>query len=158
MTNYKSTRIAIVVSRFNEPVTKRLLEGAENRLRELHIPENNVDIKWVPGAVEIPLIAQQFAMQNKFDAIICLGAVIRGETSHYDYVCQQVSDGCLQVGLKYNIPVIFGVLTTENGEQAFDRVGGAHGHKGREAVDGALEMINVMQSFNQVVREEIYAH
>ena len=101
----------------------------------------------VQTEVEIPLTAQLLAQQNKYDAIICLGAVIRGETSHYDYVCEQVSQGCQQVMMQYDIPVIFGVLTTENEKQALDRVGGAHGHKGRDSADAAIEMIGLMQQF-----------
>jgi len=138
-------KIAIVVSQFNEFITGPLLDGAIERLKERNIDVATVPVTQVPGAVEIPLAAQQYARSRQFDAVICLGAVIRGETTHYDYVCNQVSNGCQQVALQHNIPIIFGVLTTENKEQALDRVGGAHGHKGRDAVDAAFQMMSVMQ-------------
>lgn len=141
-------KFAIVVSRFNETITDKLLQGALDRLTELKISHNNVDVFKVPGAVEIPLIAQKLAKQRRYQSIICLGAVIRGETTHYDYVCQQVSHGCQRVALDYEIPVIFGVLTTENEEQALDRLGGQHGHKGKDAVDAALETVACLASIN----------
>jgi len=134
--------IAIVVSRFNEPVSMKLLEGAESELKKT-IAADNIFVITVPGAGEIPLVAKQLAMQNKYDAIIALGAVIRGETTHYESVCDRVSFGCQQVMLEYNIPVIQAVLTTENAEQAFDRVGGKHGHKGVEAAQAAIEMVEI---------------
>lgn len=137
--------IAIVVSRFNEEVTQRLHDGAIQRLKELNFKDEQITAIWVPGAVEIPLVAQRLSHTKKYEAIICLGVVIRGETSHYDYVCEQVSQGCQRVSLDNNIPVIFGILTTENEEQALDRVGGQHGHKGRDAVDAALEMVAVLK-------------
>jgi 6,7-dimethyl-8-ribityllumazine synthase len=140
-----SFSVAIVVSRFNEQVTQRLCEGAIQRLKELKVPNDNITIIWVPGAVEIPIVVKQLARSNKYAAIITLGAVIRGETSHYDFVCKQVSDGCQQLALEYSIPVIFGVLTTENLEQALDRAGGKHSHQGREAVNAAFEMISILQ-------------
>lgn len=132
--------IAIVVSEFNEHITSALLEGCIEQLNAHGIKLKPDDITSVPGAVEIPLIAQRYAASTHYDAVICLGAVIRGETTHYDYVCQQVSYGCQQIALKYDLPIIFGVLTTENDEQAFDRVGGKQGHKGKEAADTALAM------------------
>jgi len=143
--------IAVVVSLFNELVTAPLLDGCLARLQELGVDVNSVPVTRVPGAVELPLIAQQYARTQRYDAVICLGAVIRGETSHYDYVCQQASQGCQQVALTHNIPVIFGVLTTENREQALDRVGGAHGHKGRDAAAAALEMARIMKGLNNSV-------
>src|SRR5262249_4934638 len=100
---------------------------------------------WVPGAIEIPIMVQRLAKTTRYEAIIALGAVIRGETTHYDYVCQQVSYGCQRLALDYNLPVIFGVLTTDTEEQALDRVGGQHGHKGRDAVDTAIEMVKVLR-------------
>ncbi len=139
-------KIAIVVAEFNAKVTDLLLKGAVDRLKQVNIPDLSWHIQSVPGAVEIPLIAQQFAKSGKFKAVICLGAVIRGETDHYDYVCQQVSYGCQQVALKCDIPVIFGVLTTENEAQALARAGGDEGNKGAEAVNAALEMIEIMDS------------
>ena len=137
--------LAIVVSQFNEDITSALLEGALARLAELGVPQKNIKVATVPGAVEIPLTAKMLAKSKKYQAVICLGAVIRGETSHYDYVCSQVSEGCQQVMLAYELPVIFGVLTTENEEQARDRVGGKMGHKGRESADAALQMIDVLR-------------
>ncbi|MCB0406062.1 MAG: 6,7-dimethyl-8-ribityllumazine synthase [Bdellovibrionales bacterium] len=137
--------VAIVVSRFNEEITGLLLEGALARLRERDFHEGLVRVVWVPGAVEIPLAAQKLAALGTYDAIICLGAVIRGETTHYDYVCDQVSNGVQSVALQFGLPVIFGVLTTENDEQAQARVGGAHGHKGRDAVDAAVEMVAALR-------------
>lgn len=136
-------KIAIITSRFNEKVTNVLKSGALERLAERGVTDEQVTAVEVPGAVEIPFTAKLLAKQNQYDAIICLGAVIRGETTHYDYVCDQVSQGCQQVMMQFDLPVIFGVLTTENEAQAFDRVGGAHGHKGMDVVDTALEMINL---------------
>lgn len=139
-------KIAIVVSSFNEFVTDKLLDGAQRRLLELGIADAHIHITKVPGAVEIPLATKLLAMQERYHAIICLGAVIRGETGHYDYVCQQVSSGCQQVMMQFNVPVIFGVITTENRQQAMDRVGGKAGHKGREAADAAYQMMSVVQA------------
>ncbi|CAN5456650.1 6,7-dimethyl-8-ribityllumazine synthase [soil metagenome] len=138
-------KVALVVSRFNEEITHLLYEGAIHRLKELDFAPDQVTVVSVPGAIEIPLTAQRLAQSKRFEAIVCLGAVIRGETTHYDYVCQQVSEGCLQVSLQYDIPVIFGILTTEDDEQAFERAGGKHGHKGRDAVDAAFEMVSVLR-------------
>ncbi len=138
-------KLAIVISRFNEEITQALYKGAIDRLEEKKFPKENITVAWVPGAVEIPLTAQQLAKTKNYAAIICLGAVIRGETSHYDYVCNQVSDGCQQVALHCEIPVIFGVLTTDNEEQAQQRAGGNHGNKGSDAVDAAFEMVSVIQ-------------
>lgn len=141
----KETQFAIVVSEFNQNITDALLQGALDRFSELNINKDDVTVIKVPGAVEIPLVAQLLAKKNKHQAIICLGAVIRGETTHYDYVCEQVSQGCQRIMLDYNIPVIFGILTTENEEQAIARVGGQHGHKGKDAVDAALHMVKVVK-------------
>lgn len=140
----KKIKYAIVASEFNQIITDALLHGALERLEELNVHKDDITVIRVPGAVEIPLVAQLLAKENKHQAIICLGAVIRGETTHYDYVCEQVSEGCQRVMLDYSIPVIFGVLTTENEEQAQDRVGGAHGHKGKDAVDAAITMVNIV--------------
>lgn len=142
--------IAIVISRFNEKVTNALYDGTVQRLKELEFSDEQITAVWVPGAVEVPITAQRLAKQECFEAIICLGAVIRGETDHYDYVCQIVSDGCLQVSLNADIPVIFGVLTTENEAQALDRCGGQHGHKGRYCADAAFEMVSVLRQINQL--------
>lgn len=135
--------IAIVVSTFNEPITKALKEGALQQLTEFGFKPNDITLVEVPGAVEIPFVAQILAKKNQVQAIIALGAVIRGDTTHYDYVCDQVSQGCQRVMLDYNLPVIFGVLTTENEAQAWERVGGTHGHKGKDAVDCALMMHSI---------------
>lgn len=136
-------KLAIVVSRFNQEITRGLLDGALNRLNELNFPIEDVQQIWVPGAIEIPLMAQQFARRG-MHAVICLGAVIQGETDHYQYVCQQVNYGCQKVALDHNIPVIFGILTTQTTELALARVNGSHSNKGQEAVDTALEMIKLM--------------
>ena len=137
--------VAIVVSRFNLPITEELLNGALKRLKEKNFHDDQIMVAWVPGAVEIPIAAQRFAQQGTVDAVIALGAVIRGETSHYDYVCDQASQGCQQVALQNDVPVIFGVLTTENGEQAGARIGGAKGHKGIESVDAAIETVALLR-------------
>ncbi|MDF3055631.1 MAG: ribH [Gammaproteobacteria bacterium] len=134
--------IAIVISRFNKVVTDKLLAGAQERFAEL-VPNDQPLVISVPGAIEIPFIVQKLAKAGGYDAIVALGAVIRGETTHYDYVCDQVSTGCQSVMLQYDLPVIFGVLTTENLAQALDRVGGAHGHKGKDAIDVAFHMISL---------------
>lgn len=138
--------IAICVSRFNSSITEKLLQGTLERLRELDVASQHVQVCWVAGAVELPLAAQHCAKSGKFDAVICLGAVIRGETGHYEFVCQQASYGCQRVALDFHIPVIFGVLTTENYQQALDRVGGVQGHKGREAADTAISMISLLKT------------
>lgn len=148
--------VAIVVSRFNEQVTQRLCDGALQRLKELEIPNEKITVVWVPGAVEIPIVTQHLARSKRFPVIITLGAVIRGETGHYDFVCKQVSDGCQKISLEYDIPVIFGVLTTENMEQAMDRAGGKL-HKGREAVDCAFEMFSVLEQLRAEFRESLLA-
>lgn len=138
--NQGSFSIAIIVSQFNHEITQELQNGAIKRLLECGFNETDITLIDVPGAIEIPLIAKILAKKNQYAAIIALGAVIRGETTHYDYVCQQVSDGCQRVALEFEMPVIFGVLTTENDDQAWDRLGGKHGHKGVDAVDCAIAM------------------
>lgn len=135
---------AIIVSEFNPLITDKLLEGALSRLIERGIPKEHIHISKVPGAVEIPLVAKLLAESKRFQAIICLGAVIRGETDHYDYVCDQVSRGCQSIMLDYSVPVIFGVLTTNNEEQALARVGGHEGHKGIYSADAALHMAELV--------------
>ena len=142
---YPSFPIALLVSRFNDSITTELLQGALKALNAKGFKEQDITIIEVPGAVEIPLIAKKIAQLKKHEIIIALGAVIRGETSHYDYVCQQVSDGCQQVSLAYEVPVVFGVLTTENEAQAWDRLGGVHGHKGVDAVECALHMHDIIK-------------
>lgn len=139
----KGTRIGIVVSRFNEFISSKLLEGALDCLKRHDIKDDDIDIAWVPGAFEIPLIASKMAKSKKYDAIICLGSVIRGTTSHYDYVCAEVSKGIASVSLQSDLPVIFGVLTTDNIEQAVERAGTKSGNKGFDAALTAIEMANV---------------
>lgn len=143
-----SGSLAIVKSEFNQSITYRMLQGAKDRLAELGYKQDQVTIVTVPGAVEIPIAAMHLACQNKYLAIIAIGAIIRGETDHYDTVCQQVSYGCQRVALDYKLPVIFAVLTTQNYQQAIERVGGNRGHKGIEAVDTAIQMISTLQSIN----------
>jgi 6,7-dimethyl-8-ribityllumazine synthase len=140
--------LAIVKSEFNQPVTDRMLQGAKNRLTELGYQKDHYTIVSVPGAVEIPIAAMQLASQGKYLAIIAIGAIIRGETDHYDAVCQQVSYGCQRVALDYKVPVIFGVLTTQNYQQAIERTGGNHGHKGIEAVDTAISIVSTLQEID----------
>ena len=139
----KDVRIGIVAARFNEFITSKLLGGALDGLRRHEVEEEKIDVAWVPGAFEIPLIAQSMAESGKYDAVICLGAVIRGATSHYDYVCAEVSKGIAQVSLKTGIPVMFGVLTTDNIEQAVERAGSKAGNKGFDCAVGAIEMIKI---------------
>ena len=142
----KEVKIAIVVARFNDFITSKLLEGALDALRRHEVTEDAIDIAWVPGAFEIPLIAAKLAKSNQYDAVICLGAVIRGGTTHYDYVCSEVSKGIAHVSLTYDLPVMFGVLTTENIEQAIERAGSKAGNKGFDAAIGAIEMISLSQN------------
>lgn len=141
----KDIRIGIVAARFNEFITSKLLGGALDGLKRHEVNEDNIDIAWVPGAFEIPLIASKMAKSGKYDAVICLGAVIRGSTSHYDYVCNEVSKGIAQVSLTSDIPVMFGVLTTENIEQAIERAGTKAGNKGFDCAVGAIEMVNLIR-------------
>lgn len=136
-------KIGIVVGRFNEFITSKLLGGAQDALKRHGVNEADVDIAWVPGAFEIPLIAQKMAESKKYDAVIALGTVIRGATSHYDYVCNEVAKGVAQTSLKSGIPVAFGVLTTESIEQAIERAGTKAGNKGWDAASAAIEMANV---------------
>lgn len=140
-----TSQIAIVTSRFNSEITTKLHEGALEKLQELGFTKENITDIFVPGAVEIPIAAQRLARTDKYAAIICLGAVIFGETPHFDFVCAQVSQGCQQVSLSQNLPIIFGVLTTNTLEQAQARAGGAKGHMGREAASAAFEMISVLR-------------
>lgn len=140
----KGIRVGIVAARFNEFITAKLLGGAIDALKRHSVVEESIDVAWVPGAFEIPLIASKMAQSGKYDAVICLGAVIRGSTTHYDYVCSEVSKGIASVSLSSNIPVMFGVLTTENIEQAIERAGSKAGNKGFEAAVSAIEMVNLI--------------
>lgn len=139
-------KIGIVVGRFNEFINSKLLSGALDALRRSEVAEDDIDVAWVPGAFEIPLVAKTMAKSGKYDAIICLGTVIRGATSHYDYVCSEVSKGCAQVGMETGLPCMFGVLTTDTIEQAIERAGTKAGNKGFECGQGAIEMINLLRS------------
>ena len=141
----KGVRIGIVVARFNEFITSKLLGGAMDGLRRHDIDEDNIDVAWVPGAFEIPLIAKKMAKSGKYDAVIALGAVIRGSTSHYDYVCNEVSKGVAAASLESGVPVMFGVVTTENIEQAIERAGTKAGNKGYDCALGAIEMVNLIR-------------
>ena len=141
----ENIRIGIVASRFNEFITSKLLSGAIDGLQRHGVGEEDIHVAWVPGAFEIPLIASKMANSRKYDAIICLGAVIRGSTSHYDYVCNEVSKGIASVELSSGVPVMFGVLTTENIEQAIERAGTKAGNKGYECAEGAIEMVNLIR-------------
>ena len=141
----RDVRIGIVVARFNEFITSKLLGGAVDTLVRHDISEDSIDVAWVPGAFEIPLIAQKMAKSGKYDAVICLGAVIRGSTSHYDYVCNEVSKGIAQVSMNSDIPVMFGIVTTENIEQAIERAGTKAGNKGYDCALGAIEMVNLIR-------------
>lgn len=142
----KNAKICIVAARFNEFIVSKLVEGAIDGLTRHDVSEKNIDVAWVPGAFEIPLIAKKAAKSGKYDAIICLGTVIRGETSHYDYVCAEVSKGIAQVSLEAELPVMFGILTTDTIEQAVVRAGTKAGNKGYDCALGAIEMINLIDN------------
>lgn len=139
-------KAAIVVARFNEFITSKLLGGATDMLLRHGASEEDITVAWVPGAFEIPLAAQKLALSKKYDTVICLGAVIRGATSHYDYVCSEVSKGIAHVSLQTGVPVVFGVLTTENIEQAVERAGTKSGNKGADAAVSAIEMVNLLKN------------
>ena len=139
-------KIGIVAARFNEFITSKLLSGALDGLKRENVKEEDIEVAWVPGAFEIPLVASKMAGSGKYDAVICLGAVIRGSTSHYDYVCNEVSKGIAQVSLSAGIPVMFGVLTTDSIEQAIERAGTKAGDKGFDCAQGAIEMVNLLRS------------
>ena len=141
----EDVKVGIVVARFNEFITSKLLGGAIDGLKRENVKDEDIDVAWVPGAFEIPLIAKKMAASKKYDAVICLGAVIRGATSHYDYVCAEVSKGIAQVSMTSDIPVMFGVLTTDTIEQAVERAGTKAGNKGFECAQGAIEMVNLIR-------------
>ncbi|WP_042273681.1 6,7-dimethyl-8-ribityllumazine synthase [[Clostridium] dakarense] len=144
----KGMKIGIVVGRFNEFIVSKLLGGALDGLKRHGLEDENIEVAWVPGAFEIPLIAKKMVKSNKYDAIICLGAVIKGSTPHFDYVCAEVSKGIASVSLDMEIPVIFGVLTTDSIEQAIERAGTKAGNKGYDASVSAIEMVNLLKDFN----------
>ena len=145
----RGLKFAIVVTRFNEFITSKLLGGALDMLKRHETNDDDIDVCWVPGAFEIPLVAKKLASSKKYDAVICLGAVIRGSTTHYDYVCNEVSKGIATVGLTTGVPTIFGVVTTENIEQAIERSGTKAGNKGSDAAVSAMEMANLLKSIDQ---------
>ena len=140
-----SIKVAIVVARFNEFITSKLLGGALDTLARHGVKDEDISVAWVPGAFEIPLIAGKLAESGKYDAVIALGAVIRGSTSHYELVCSEVAKGIAQVQMKTGVPVLFGVITTENIEQAIERAGSKAGNKGSECAEGASEMVNLIR-------------
>lgn len=139
-------KVGIVAARFNEFIVSKLIGGAEDALARHGVDTDTVDLAWVPGAFEIPVVAQKMAQSGKYDAVICLGAVIKGSTSHYDYVCAEVSKGIAAVGLNTGVPTLFGILTTDNIEQAIERAGTKAGNKGYDAACSAIEMVNLMKS------------
>ena len=142
-------KVGIVAARFNEFITGKLLSGALDGLSRHGVEGDDIDVAWVPGAFEIPLIASKMAKSGKYDAVICLGAVIRGSTSHYDYVCAEVSKGIATVSLNSDVPVMFGVLTTDTIEQAIERAGAKAGNKGYDCALGALEMVNLIREIEE---------
>ena len=144
--NESEIRVGIVASRFNEVIVSKLIDGAVDGLTRHGVDMDKVDLAWVPGAFEIPLAAKKMAESGKYDAVICLGAVIRGSTSHYDYVCNEVSKGVAQVGMSTGVPTIFGVVTTENIEQAIERAGTKAGNKGADGAMAAMEMANLLKN------------
>lgn len=140
----KKIKVGIVCARFNELITSKLLSGALDGLKRHDIYEDDIEIAWCPGAFEVPLTAKKMAQSGKYDAVICLGAVIRGATSHFDFVCAEVSKGIATVGLESGIPVMFGILTTDSIEQALERAGTKAGNKGYDCALGAIEMVNLI--------------
>lgn len=142
----EDVKIGIVAARFNEFITSKLISGALDGLKRHNVNDEDISLAWVPGAYEIPLIAGKMAKSGKYDAVICLGAVIRGSTTHYDYVCNEVAKGIAHVSLETGVPVMFGVLTTENIEQAIERAGTKAGNKGYDCALAAIEMINLEKS------------
>ena len=142
-------RVGIVCARFNEFIVSKLLSGCQDTLLRHGVRDEDMDVAWVPGAFEIPLIASKMAKSGRYDAVIALGAVIRGSTSHYDYVCSEVSKGLAQASLSSGVPVLFGVLTTDTIEQAIERAGTKAGNKGAECAQGAIEMVNLIRTLER---------
>ena len=139
-------RVGVVCARFNEFIVSKLLSGCEDGLLRRGVQGDDIHVAWVPGAFEIPLVAAKMARSGKYDAVIALGTVIRGSTSHYDYVCAEVSKGIALASLESGVPVLFGVLTTDTIEQAIERAGSKAGNKGAECAQGAIEMVNLLRS------------
>lgn len=146
--NGKDLKIGVVVSRFNDLITGRLLDGASDALKRHQVAEEDIDVAYVPGAFELPIVAKKMAQTGKYDAVVTLGCVIRGATSHYDYVCNEAAKGIAKASDDTGVPVIFGVLTTENIEQAIERAGTKAGNKGAESAVGAIEMANLLRQMN----------
>ncbi|MCF2661923.1 6,7-dimethyl-8-ribityllumazine synthase [Pseudoflavonifractor phocaeensis] len=142
----ENIKVGVVAARFNDFIVSKLVGGCEDALLRRGVRPEDIDLAWVPGAFEIPLIASKMAKSGKYDAVIALGAVIRGSTSHYDYVCSEVSKGVANVSLNSDIPVMFGVLTTDTIEQAIERAGSKAGNKGSECAQGAIEMVNLIRA------------
>ncbi|HWQ73540.1 MAG TPA: 6,7-dimethyl-8-ribityllumazine synthase [Desulfitobacteriaceae bacterium] len=138
-------RFGLVAARFNEFITNKLVDGSLDALRRHGASEDDLEIVWVPGAFEIPLVAQKMALSKRYDAVICLGAVIRGATPHFDYISSEVSKGIANTGLQTGVPIIFGVLTTDNIEQAIERAGTKAGNKGFDAAVTAIELVNLLK-------------
>ncbi len=144
----KGLKVAVVVARFNEFITGKLLSGAKDALTRHGVADEDIDVAWVPGSFEIPLVAQKLAMSKRYDAVICLGTVIRGATPHFEYIAAEVSKGVAKVGLDSGIPVIFGVITSDTIEQAIERAGTKAGNKGFDAAVGAIEMANLLKKLD----------
>lgn len=138
-------KVGIIASRFNEFIVSKLIDGAEDGLKRHNVKDENITLAWVPGAFEIPVAAKKMAESGKYDAVICLGAVIRGATSHYDFVCNEVSKGVATVSMETGLPVMFGILTTDTIEQAIERAGTKAGNKGYDCALSAIEMINLFK-------------
>lgn len=145
----KDMKFGIVAARFNEFIVNKLVSGAEDALLRHGADGDNITLTWVPGAFEIPFAAKQMALSGKYDAVICVGTVIRGSTSHYDYVCNEVSKGVASIGLETGVPVLFGVLTTENIEQAVERAGTKAGNKGYDSAMAAIEMVDLLRKLKE---------
>jgi len=146
--------LAIVVSRFNQALTEKLLAGAREALTKCGVDDNAVDVAWVPGSFELPLAAKRFAETGRYQAVVCLGCVLRGETPHFDYVAGQAAEGIARVALKTGVPVAFGVITADTLQQAVERAGGAHGNKGYDAVVTAVRMANLLKKIDAVGEKE----
>ncbi len=142
----KNIKIGIVAARFNEFIVSKLVSGAQDACIRHGVNDDDIDLAWVPGAFELPIIAQKMAESGKYDAILCLGAVIKGSTSHYDLVCAETSKGIATVGLKTGVPTLFGVVTTDNIEQAIERAGTKAGNKGYDVACSAIEMVNLIKN------------
>ncbi|MBR1713523.1 MAG: 6,7-dimethyl-8-ribityllumazine synthase [Treponema sp.] len=154
LTNAEGMKIGIVAARFNEFIVSKLIEGARDALLRHDVKDENIDLAWVPGSFEIPVACKHLAESGKYDAIIALGAVIRGSTSHYDYVCAEVSKGVAQVSLNTGLPVMFGILTTDTIQQAIERAGTKAGNKGYDCAMGAIEMVNLIKKADQKLLEK----